>query len=668
MIGCVAMVGRHQASMSMDYRKEIDGLRALAVLSVMFFHAGIEVFSGGFVGVDVFFVISGYLITTVILAELVQGKFSIFDFYERRARRILPALFLVVFVCIPFAWYWLRPSDMKDFSQSVIAVSLFVSNLFFWSRSGYFDTAAEIKPLLHTWSLAVEEQFYVFFPLFVIFLWRRGSRWLITALGLAFASSLAVAQWAAYVKPAAAFYLLPTRAWELLIGSVVAFYVAKTKGLGFGRREGELGGWVGVALVSYAVFFYDKATPFPGFYALVPTLGAALIILFATKENTVGRFVGNRFLVGVGLVSYSAYLWHQPLFAFLRYSSHAAEKKYFLALSAFALALAYVTWKYVETPFRNKEKYSRKKVFILSLLGVSFLISFGVYGYRSDGFGQRARMAVFKDLAYDTSKLGYKECDNTLTNEEPRLNYCMSASSASNALVIGDSHADDKFYGIERNVPGYRWKLVGNSSCPPLIGVRVKSVDGVECTDRLAKLFSYIESDSSIRLVVLSFAHMYPLDNLVAADHIQMHFDPQNSVLVDVDNPRLNKVDAFYAGLARTIDFLEARDIKVVVALDIPELNYFPSECLGTFLRCDFSRRDVLSRQSILRDRVSMLTSGHEKVYVFDPLDLFCSEGADKCSILLGGRTLYRDSHHLTHYGSFKYGEFFSKWLSQKLQ
>jgi len=308
----------------MDYRREIDGLRALAVLPVILFHAGFETFSGGFVGVDVFFVISGYLITTIILAELEQGNFSIVNFYERRARRILPALFSVMLVCIPFAWFWLLPSNMKDFSQSLVAVSVFASNILFWRESGYFDTAAELKPLLHTWSLSVEEQYYVLFPLFLMIFWKLGKRWILVTLGLVFVASLAVAQWAAYAKPAAAFYLLPPRGWELLIGAFAAFYLSQANRKDFGKGLSEFGGWLGVALILYAVFAYSKATPFPGFYALVPTLGTVLIILFATKQTAVGKLLGNKAFVGVGLISYSAYLWHQPLFAFasrlLKYS------------------------------------------------------------------------------------------------------------------------------------------------------------------------------------------------------------------------------------------------------------------------------------------------------------------------------------------------------------
>ena len=213
----------------MKYRAEIDGLRALAVIPVILFHAGFELFGGGFVGVDVFFVISGYLITTIIINEMDEGKFSLVNFYERRARRILPALFFVMLVCLPFAWYWLLPSDLKDFSQSVVAVAIFSSNILFWRESGYFDTAAELKPLLHTWSLAVEEQYYLLFPLFLLLTWRLGKKWILVLLGIAFPISLGLAHWAAYNNPSADFYLLPTRGWELLLGVFAGFYLQRNE-------------------------------------------------------------------------------------------------------------------------------------------------------------------------------------------------------------------------------------------------------------------------------------------------------------------------------------------------------------------------------------------------------------------------------------------------------
>ncbi len=652
----------------MDYRREIDGLRALAVLPVILFHAGFETFSGGFVGVDVFFVISGYLITTIILAELEQGKFSIVNFYERRARRILPALFLVMLVCIPFAWFWLLPSDMKDFSQSLVAVSVFASNILFWRESGYFDTAAELKPLLHTWSLAVEEQFYVLFPLFLMLFWRLGKRWILVMLGLVFVASLAVAEWAAYAKPTAAFYLLPTRGWELLIGAFAAFYLSKANRKEFGKAMGEVGGWLGVALILYAVFAYSKATPFPGLYALVPTLGTVLVILFATQQTTVGRFVGNKAFVGVGLISYSAYLWHQPLFAFLKHSDFDDTKEIYALLILLTLLLAFISWKFVETPFRKKSIFSRKAIFIFAFLGSAFFIGLGFFGHRTNDFDSREHMAIFKDLLYDTSKLGFQQCSDSLSKQDPKLNYCMSASPNPNALLVGDSHADDKFYGIHKEVLSYDWKLVGNSSCPPLFGVKVKSADGTECTERLQKIFSYIDANSSsIKVVVLSFAHMYPLDVLIAADHIQLQFDPNDSIIVDLNDSSLGKIEAFYTGLKRTVDFLESRNIDVVITLDIPELVTFPADCLKNQIGCNFSKSDVLSRQVVLRNKINELAASSANVRVFDSLDVFCRDSSDSCSILFEGRSLYRDSHHLTHFGSLKYGEIFSLWLSNKL-
>ncbi len=302
---------------TMKYRREIDGLRALAVLPVILFHAGIQGFSGGYVGVDVFFVISGYLITSIILAEREAGSFTLAGFYERRARRILPALYVMAAACIPFAYLWMLPGDLVEFSQSLMAVAAFASNILFWRQTDYFAAATQLKPLLHTWSLAVEEQYYMVFPLLLLAAWRFGRRKLLALLATALLISLAVAQWGVTHRPAATFYLLPTRGWELLVGALAAFYLS-------GRRP-EVDRWrelkasAGVALIAYGVFMFGEGTPFPGLNALVPTAGAVLIILFADAGTYVGKLLGSRAFVGIGLVSYSAYLWHQPILAFAKH-------------------------------------------------------------------------------------------------------------------------------------------------------------------------------------------------------------------------------------------------------------------------------------------------------------------------------------------------------------
>jgi len=251
----------------MKYRKEIDGLRAIAVLPVMFFHAGFNIFSGGFIGVDVFFVISGYLITTIILSDQENGNFSLVNFYERRIRRILPALFLVTLITIPFAWNLLPPDELKDYYQSVAAVSLFSSNILFWLESGYFDTLAELKPLLHTWSLAVEEQYYLVFPLLIVLTWRLGKRYILPMLGLIALLSLLLAQWGSESNPSAAFYLLPTRFWELMIGSIAAFIMYYPRNfdkiLNVSLTAKQILSAIGLILICYAATYFNSRTPFP---------------------------------------------------------------------------------------------------------------------------------------------------------------------------------------------------------------------------------------------------------------------------------------------------------------------------------------------------------------------------------------------------------------------
>ncbi|MCC6242660.1 MAG: acyltransferase [Gemmatimonadaceae bacterium] len=359
----------------MVYRREVDGLRAIAVLPVILFHAGIPAFRGGFVGVDVFFVISGYLITSILLAELREGAFSILRFYERRARRILPALFVVMLTCVPVAWLLLPAYDLVSFSKSLAAVSTFSSNLFFWGEGGYFETATELKPLLHTWSLSVEEQYYVFFPPFLMAFWRLRQRRLVILLVALFGISITLAEWASTRRPSAAFFLLPTRGWEILLGAFAAFHLVDRLPVRESRIVDELAGWTGLGLVAFAIFTFTARTPFPGLYALVPTVGTVLIILFASEHTLIGRVLGNPLLVGVGLVSYSAYLWHQPLLAFSRYRVPELGSSEVAGLIAAVFVLATLTWRYVETPLRSKSSLSRRSLFAgASVCGIFFIV------------------------------------------------------------------------------------------------------------------------------------------------------------------------------------------------------------------------------------------------------------------------------------------------------
>lgn len=646
----------------MRYRAEIDGLRALAVLPVIFFHAGFELFSGGFVGVDIFFVISGYLITSILIDELDRECFSFSGFYDRRARRILPALFFVMLVCIPFGWLWMLPEQMKDFSQSLIAVNLFSSNMFFWQEAGYFDAVSEEKPLLHTWSLAVEEQFYMLFPIFLFLVWRTRKNDIKLVVCVLAVASFLLSEWGLRNEAwgRGSFYLAPTRAWELFAGSLAAFTIQRQ-----GIQASNAKSLFGLALVFFVIVFYDSQLTFPGLYAFPPVLGAVLIIVYGGKETLVAKFLSIRVLVGIGLMSYSAYLWHQPIFAFTKIRSSGEIS---LGLSSgliiSSLILGFFTWKFIELPFRRKGGISRRQIFTLTVIFSIFFIGFGLAGNKTNGFEWRKSMANFLDLKFDNSRFGYSPCDNELDRTNPKLDFCLKSSETPRYILFGDSHADDKFHGIVENSTSKSWILIGNSSCPPLMGINFVSVDGTLCTDRLTKIFKFFDSLANIEAVVLSFAHMYPLDDLIAADHVKRNFTVSERVIDDVMTNEDTPIKIFEAGLLRTVEYWRGKKVPVILIADVPELEFMPKECLSGMSSCVFERAKVLERQRFHRDMLATLEK-MTGVYVFDSLGVLCHGGEEECSILKEGRTLFRDSHHLSHYGSDHFGRAFAIFMDQ---
>ena len=516
----------------MKYRAEIDGLRALAVVPVILFHAGFELFSGGFVGVDVFFVISGYLITTILIEDIENKRFSIVNFYERRARRILPALFFVMLVCIPFAWMWMLPNQMKDFSQSLVAVSLFASNVLFWRESGYFAAAAEEKPLLHTWSLAVEEQYYVLFPIFLILAWRVGKNrvfWMIVVMA---AISLLLSEWGWRNKATANFYLAPTRAWELFAGSIAAFIVQKQ-----GVQKSNFLATLGLAAIVFSIFFYDETTPFPSVYALVPVLGVVLLVLYADKETLVAKILSTKGFVGIGLISYSAYLWHQPLFAFARISSleHSSPLVMF-ALSIVALLLAYSSWRFIEKPFRDRRNISRSTVFVISFVGICFFSSIGFFGHVGNGFKdklspqQREFLAYFDNelpewrynmksgliekywLACDYYDLDAFRASNATKVPREIEAKCTEKSEAKEIFFIwGDSHAQQFSYGV-RKILGDRFAVrqIASSGCAPFLVSEGSDFDYCQKSNFEAFKFVY---ENKPKVVLLAQAKNHDTQN-----------------------------------------------------------------------------------------------------------------------------------------------------------
>ena len=444
----------------MKYRPEIDGLRTLAVTAVILFHADFKFISGGFIGVDIFFVISGFLITNIIVKEVEQKKFSILKFYEKRARRILPALFTVMLFCIPIAYFLYTPGQFLDFGESLIAVSLFSSNILFWVESGYFDAISEYKPLLHTWSLAVEEQYYIFFPLFIMIFWKFGEKIVISAILVV----LILAEYYTFnTSKSVSFYLLPTRLFEILMGSLITFIPVKniTK-QSFTLKQ--ILSILGFILVSYSVLFFTNQTPLPGFLTLIPITGTSLIILFANKGTIINQILSTRLMVQLGLISYSTYLWHQPLFAFYKYSNNGELTITIkVVLIIITQILAFLTWKYIENPFRDKQFMSRKKIFSYSITGLSTFILLGFIIKQNDGFSSRSVVQKYKIAGYEIDNhVLEKKALNPIKERTNNTNYEMVNSESNYALwfnpkslktkilIVGNSHSND-LYNVLNN-------------------------------------------------------------------------------------------------------------------------------------------------------------------------------------------------------------------------
>ncbi|MDR0747933.1 MAG: acyltransferase [Helicobacteraceae bacterium] len=438
----------------MVYRKEIDGLRAIAVMSVVLFHAGFEQIKGGFIGVDIFFVISGYLITTIVIKELDNKTFTIAGFYERRARRILPALFFMLLCIAPFAYFLLLPDQLERLSKSAISASLFVSNYFFWKHTGYFAPQSDQEPLLHTWSLAVEEQYYLLFPLAAIVVWKlcvcfkngalyhlRHALFIALILTAVLLSLTYSEVWIALSGSPRLFYDTIGRVWELSLGSLCAIYLLRYRADKPSRSISETCAFLGLALIIYSIITIDES-PFPSRFAPFAAIGAALIVLFASSNTMVAKTLSLKPLVGIGLISYSLYLWHWVIFAFARVCG--VESKYaFLPLIAFAFLIAYLSWRYVEKPFRNRAFLSRKQIFSLSLCAAVFVTIGGVGGVITKGAPWRFNENEIDLLTTHTARTNYVVSRYDALYK--RIGF--SGGDRRKVLIIGDSFSQD-FYNV----------------------------------------------------------------------------------------------------------------------------------------------------------------------------------------------------------------------------
>lgn len=633
-----------------DYRPDIDGLRAIAVLSVLFFHANVPGFSGGYVGVDIFFVISGYLISSLILKAENGSGFSFLDFYERRVRRIFPALFAVLFACVLTSAVLFAPEDFEQFGKSIVATTLFGSNFYFVLTAhadGYFNSASDSQPLLHTWSLSVEEQFYLFFPailIVIVRLARQNARFYLLAITLL---SFLINVWTTKHRPILAFYILLPRAWELLVGALLAMKALpplKSRAL---REAAEL---AGLGLIAYAVAVFTKETPFPGLAAAFPCLGAALI-LYAGEDgpSTLKLCLALPPVVFVGLISYSLYLWHWPLLAFTRYFMAGELNASITAMVLLAsVCLAFLSYEFVELPIRNRRlAITRHRLFALGAAVSLVTIAFGIVAWAGKGLPQRYDARTLEIVTSNTErKSDFQEvCGNwkKQINSVDDISFCnLGPADSKKILFLGDSHVQQlypllkKFYGAASS-PSRGAILAITNGCVPVEHFNYTG-KGYYCDDFAT--YAMIRAEQpDIDTVFIGF-------NTWWASHPDSVCEAVNGRCIQT----LSIEDArrrVFGQLSEQMRQLKANGKRVILTLPFPMYDKLIPQLEirnAVFGRLGLAGTPTDMTLPVVRDEMVAIAknSGAE---IFDPRASLCD--AHGCATELNGISIYKDDNHL---------------------
>ncbi len=603
------------------YRRDIDGLRAVAILPVVFYHSGLGLFPGGYIGVDVFFVISGFLITGIIAREVDAGRFSILGFYERRARRILPALMVMLAFVLCVASYAFFPGDFAKLPQSALLTTLFVSNIGFFLETGYFAGSAETVPLLHTWSLAVEEQFYLGFPILLILIARfMPARRTAILVAITLASfALAVATQAS--GSGFAFYLLPPRAWELFIGALIAvgaFPVIRPRWM----REGLA--FAGLAAIAYAALSFDKTTVFPGVNALFPVLGAAALILCAPKTFT-GRLLETRPMVGIGLISYSLYLWHWPLIVFTEYVTDTRLAGWVsVAVISASFIAALLSWRFVERPFRSTSAFDRRAVFRWTGVSMTLACAASLALMMTNGWPARFSPETLRMEAArsDVSPVRGACITDEIGGARPLCT--LGARVPPTTILWGDSHGVELAWAISEDMMQRGEALIQRTrgSCPPILGYGTAG-----CNAFNAQVLDMIAADKDLHTVILA----------------GFWVDPAYG---DEGNPQ--RLDA-------TIRALRALNRTVILIGAVPQQPFDVPRHLARLTQRGDPTEGVGVSRAKFDERSAWLRALYPGwralgVRIWEPSDTLCN--ARYCAVIRGGVPLHFDKHHLSLSGA----------------
>ena len=650
----------------MDYRKEIDGLRALAVLPVVLYHAGAKFISGGFLGVDVFFVISGYLITSIIVNDLNKQRFSIATFYEKRARRILPALTVMMGVVALLGVVVLSPEDLKDLSQSLFATTFFASNIYFYMTSGYFSPAADELPLLHTWSLAVEEQYYIIFPLLLMYFWKNklSIKTIIYAMIFIAISSFVASCFIATIDASANFYLLTSRAWELLAGALLAInynYFDNSR-----QKIKEVMAALGLISLLLCYGIFSNKIQHPSWPTLFPVISTFFILAYS-RNTLVGKLLSTKVLVYFGVISYSLYLWHQPIFAFVRVKGiEEFSVPLALLLVFLTIALSHLTLKYVETPFRNRQFLDSLSIYRLS---ISCIVIFGLLGFGGH-FTKGVKVRFNESIDFDSITVSPKryECHTSGGDYLPPKEACNLFKKKPSVAVLGDSHGVEFSYMLGEYLERHGKSLLQLtfSDCPPITFFETTTPG---CQKWLNESIEHLKSLDAIDTVFIVFRHTLYLsgDNIEAINQGSFRVGHVSSRVVNTEQLSISEVKSqyYYSFENIVVNMLNAQK-RVVIISPIPELKasikkimtpltMFHEPASNSAFETDLSFQK--NRNGYISEWLSSFSKKHDKVTFLNSNEPFCDES--KCLSVINGKSMYFDDDHLSLEGAKRYISFF---------
>ena len=644
--------------MAIEYRPDIDGVRALAVVPVVLFHAQIAGFGGGFVGVDVFFVISGFLITGLIQKEIAAGEFSYVSFWERRARRLLPPMTLVVAVSCIAAWFVLLPIELRAMGSSVVAFAGFSSNIYFWHKSGYFGAPAELIPLLHTWSLGVEEQFYVLFPAFLLLLAGvSASRRLAAVAGLGLASFAIGWVWV-WQYPDAAYYLLPSRAWELMLGAYLALNrrdLPNLKGI-----HADLLLLLGMILVLVPIFVYSKNTPFPGVAALVPCLGTALLIWTGQRpDSRLSWLFTNAPTVYIGKLSYAIYLWHWPILTlWAAYVGKSLARLSAMEVSGILAATLFLSWlsfHLVENPVRRRQVLaSRMAIFTGAGVAMIVLAAVGMAAYLWNGFESRIPSNVSRIAAgtEDLSALcgGLEQTPSQVRSGDLcRFGAPEGEGVERRVLLWGDSHATALLPAVDAAVTklGAVGELASKGACPPIPDIEPEGKYGLGCPERNAAVLQLLEHRHYDAIVLAGIWSSYEnLQKLKYTGNLQQ------------SEPDDDSREVFYRQMSLGLSLIQKLSIPVILVGEVPYPpygDYHPSRFAKSVWRgvdpasAGLDLADYRARERTFTAFIHRQPPGF--VELLDPSIAMCNVDGF-CPAVIGDRSVYRDEFHLSTFGA----------------